>query len=229
MRSYKYNKETMDAALEKLQSLDLVERKQALRFISMASRSELFGKNCNTQEVRAWFISPANRNILLDSLRKEVDVKLVWEYLLTIYMVCFRYIDNHFADDSVEEQESREFKRYAYETARCFATHKDARVRQMAATIIGYFGDNEVWDIFCDVLACKVDRYALSHIAIGIRQYGRKAESESPHDFGGSMTENQRKCLIERLNYVFVQSTNASVKRLCSESIARLENLEKSV
>lgn len=44
MRKYKYTKETLDVALEELQSENVVQRKKCINFISMASRSELFGK-----------------------------------------------------------------------------------------------------------------------------------------------------------------------------------------
>ena len=37
MRKYKYTKETLDVALEELQSESVVQRKKCVKFISMAS------------------------------------------------------------------------------------------------------------------------------------------------------------------------------------------------
>ena len=93
MRKYKYTKETLDAALEELQSGNVVQRKKCVKFISMASRSELFGKTCYTLSVQTWFLSPDNREKLILVLHQETEEKLLWEYLLILFSVCERYID----------------------------------------------------------------------------------------------------------------------------------------
>ena len=65
MRNYKYTKETLDVALQGLQSKDVAERKKYTSFISNASRSELFGKTCDTLGVQSWFLLPENREKLI--------------------------------------------------------------------------------------------------------------------------------------------------------------------
>lgn len=148
MRKYKYTKETLDVALEELQSENVVQRKKCINFISMASRSELFGKTCDTLSVQTWFLSSENREKLIRVLHQETEEKLLWEYLLILLMVCERYIDHGcYAKDFAKESSCVEFKQRAYEIAKQYAHHSSAIVRQMSGSIIGYMGDNDVWDI----------------------------------------------------------------------------------
>ena len=119
MRKYKYTKETLDVALEELQSESVVQRKKCVKFISMASRSELFGKTCDTLSTQTWFLSPDNREKLIRVLHQETEEKLIWEYLLILLMVCERYIDHVCYDkDFAKESSCVEFKQRAYEIAK---------------------------------------------------------------------------------------------------------------
>lgn len=102
MRKYKYTKETLDVALEELQSESVVQRKKCVKFISMASRSELFGKTCDTLSAQTWFLSPDNREKLIRVLHQETEEKLLWEYLLILLMVCERYIDHACYDKDLQ-------------------------------------------------------------------------------------------------------------------------------
>ena len=135
MRKYKYTKETLDVALEELQSENVVQRKKYVKFISMASRSELFGKTCNTLSVQTWFLSSDNREKLIRVLHQETEEKLLWEYLLILLMVCERYIDHRcYAKDFAKESSCVEFKQRAYEIAKQYAHHSSAIVRQMSGS-----------------------------------------------------------------------------------------------
>ena len=123
MRKYKYTKETLDVALEELQSENVVQRKKCINFISMASRSELFGKTCDTLSVQTWFLSSENREKLIRVLHQETEEKLLWEYLLILLMVCERYIDHGcYAKDFAKESSCVEFKQRAYEIAKTICT-----------------------------------------------------------------------------------------------------------
>ena len=121
MRKYKYAKETLDVALEGLQSENVVQRKKSARFITMASCSELFGKRCDTLE---------NREKLIKALHQETEDKLLWEYLSILYWVCRRYIDHScYAKDFAKEKACVEFKQRAYEMAKQYSHHSSAIVR----------------------------------------------------------------------------------------------------
>ncbi|MCD7817105.1 MAG: hypothetical protein LUH12_10635 [Bacteroides sp.] len=175
MRNYKYTKETLDVALQGLQSKDVAERKKYTSFISNASRSELFGKTCDTLGVQSWFLLPENREKLINAIHQETEPKLLWEYLLIIKSVCDRYIDAPFyIKDFAKEPLCIEFKQRAYEVAKQYSKHSSAIVRQMSGSIIGYMGDNDVWDIFCDVMAKKRDYITISHITLGIGRFCEK-------------------------------------------------------
>ena len=122
MRNYKYTKETLDVALQGLQSKDVAERKKYTSFISNASRSELFGKTCDTLGVQSWFLLPENREKLINAIHQETEPKLLWEYLLIIKSVCDRYIDAPFyIKDFAKEPLCIEFKQRAYEVAKQYS------------------------------------------------------------------------------------------------------------
>ena len=62
-------------------------------------------------------------------------------------MVCERYIDHGcYAKDFAKESSCVEFKQRAYEIAKQYAHHSSTIVRQMSGSIMGYMGDNDVWD-----------------------------------------------------------------------------------
>ena len=228
MRKYKYTKETLDAALEELQSGNVVQRKKCVKFISMASRSELFGKTCDTLSTQTWFLSPDNREKLIRVLHQETEEKLLWEYLLILLMVCERYIDHACYDkDFAKESSCVEFKQRAYEVAKQYAHHSSAIVRQMSGSIIGYMGDNDVWDIFCDVMAKKRDYITISHITLGIVWFCKKVNLNEEHIFGGTMTGDQRTNIINSLQSVYERSSNRSIKGMCLRTIEELENTKE--
>lgn len=225
MRMYKYNKETLDIALQGLQSKDIAERKKYISFISNASRSELFGKTCDTLGVQSWFLLPENREKLIDAIHQETEPKLLWEYLLIIDSVCVRYIDPPFyAKDFAKEPLCVEFKQRAYEVAKQYSKHSSVIVRQMSGSIMGYMGDNDVWYIFCDVMAKKRDYLTISHITIGIAWFCKKVNVNDGHIFGGTMAEDQRANILHSLQSVYERSSNKSIKGMCLRTIEELEN-----
>ena len=228
MRKYKYTKETLDVALEELQSESVVQRKKCVKFISMASRSELFGKTCDTLSTQTWFLSPDNREKLIRVLHQETEEKLIWEYLLILLMVCERYIDHVCYDkDFAKESSCVEFKQRAYKIAKQYAHHSSAIVRQMSGSIMGYMGDNDVWDIFCNVMSKKRDRLTISHITLGIRRYCTRVANGDNLFFGGTMTENQRMDILNSLRLVYQKSSNKSIKGMCLRTIEELENTKE--
>ena len=56
---------------------------------------------------------------------------------------------------------------------------------------MGYMGDNDVWDIFCDVMAKKRDYLTISHITLGLVWFCTKVNVNDGQIFGGTMTEHQ--------------------------------------
>lgn len=228
MRKYKYTKETLDIALNGLQSPDVTRRKECAKFISMASRSELFGKTCDTLETQAWFLSSCNREKLIQVLHQESEEDLLWEYLLILYMVCQRYIDHKcYAEDFSKEKPCVEFKRRAYEIARQYSNHSSAKVRQMSGSIMGYMGDNDVWDIFCNVMSKKKDLCTISHITMGIELHCTEVAKGCDHFFGGIMTDNQRMDILNSLRLVYQKASNKSIKGMCLRAIEKLENTKE--
>ena len=228
MRNYKYTKETLDVALQGLQSKDVAERKKYISFISNASRSEVLGKTCDTLGVQSWFLLPENREKLINAIHQETEPKLLWEYLLIIDSVCDRYIDASFyTKDFTKEPLCVEFKQRAYEVAKQYSKHSSAIVRQMSGSIIGYMGDNDVWDIFCDVMAKKRDYTTISHITLGIVWFCKKVNVNDGHIFGGTMTEDQRTNILNSLQSVYERSSNRSIKGICLRTIEKLENIEE--
>lgn len=228
MRKYKYTKETLDVALEGLESENVVQRKKSARFITMASCSELFGKTCDTLSVQTWFLSLENREKLIKALHQEIEDKLLWEYLSILYWVCRRYIDHScYAKDFAKEKACVEFKQRAYEIAKQYSHHSSAIVRQMSGSIMGYMGDNGVWDIFCNVMLKKRDLHAISHITMGIGQHCAEVNKGDSHFFGGTMTENQRIDILNSLRLVYQKSSNKSIKGMCLRTIEELENTKE--
>ena len=65
MSRYNYTATTLTEALSKLLSDDEKKSKEGLKFMSMASRCELFGKTGNTNEIRQWFIEPDHLNPII--------------------------------------------------------------------------------------------------------------------------------------------------------------------
>ena len=172
MRKYKYCKETLDVALEGLQSEDVAQRKKSTRFIKMASCSEIFGKMCDTLGVQAWFLSSKNYEKLIAILLNESEDKLIWEYLSILDMVCRRYVDHScYAKDFAKQQICVTYKERTYEIAKQFSHHSSAIVRQMSASIMAYMGDGNAWDIFCNVMLKKRDLCTISHITGAIGRY----------------------------------------------------------
>lgn len=225
MRKYKYTKATLDVALEGLQSENVVQRKKSARFLTMASCSELFGKTCDTLGVQTWFLSLENREKLITALHQETEEKLLGEYLLILYRVCQRYIDHScYAKDFAKEIACVEFKQRAYEIAKQYSRHSSAIVRQMSGSIIGYMGDNEVWDIFYDVMLKKRDLHTISHITMGIEWHCAEINRGDSYFFGGTMTENQRMSILNSLQSVYQKSSNKSIKGMCLRTIEKLEN-----
>lgn len=228
MRKYKYTKGTLDIALNGLQSPDVTQRKRCAKFISMASRSELFGKTCDTLEVQAWFLSPCNREKLIQVLHQETEEGLLWEYMLILYMVCQRYIDHGcYAYDFSKGKLCVEFKQLAYEIARQYSNHSSAKVRQMSGSIMGYMGDNDVWDIFCNVMLKKRDLCTISHITMGIDLHCTGVSKGDNHIFGGAMTEKQRVDILNSLRLVYQKASNKSIKGMCLRTIEKLENTKE--
>lgn len=228
MRNYKYTKETLDVALDELQSANVEQRKKSAKFISMASRSELFGKTCDTLNVQTWFLSSDNREKLIRILHQETEEKLLWEYLYILLMVCERYIDHScYAKDFAKEPLCVEFKQRAYVIATQYAHHSSTIVRQMAGSIMGYMADNKVWDIFCNVMLKKRDLLAISHITLGIRKYCIGIANGNNHFFGGTMTDNQRMDILNSLRLVYQKSSNKSIKGMCLRTIEELENTKE--
>lgn len=225
MRKYKYTKESLDATLQELQLGDVTQRKKNIRFISMASRSELFGKVCDTLNVQSWFLSSENREKLIELLHKENDERLLWEYLLILDMVCQRYIDHScYPKEFVKKQACVEFKQRVYETAKQYSHHSSAIVRQMSGSIMGYMGDNGVWDIFCNVMVKKRDLLTISHITMDIRWFCDKVKVSDGHTFGGTMTDVQKSNLLTCLQSVYQKSSNKSIKGMCLRTIEKLKN-----
>ena len=228
MRIYKYTKEILDIALEELLLGDITQRKKNIRFISMASRSELFGKTCDTLNVQSWFLLSENREKLIELLHKETDERLLWEYLLILDMVCQRYIDHScYPKEFAKKQACMEFKQRTYETAKQYLHHSSAIVRQISGSIIGYMGDNDVWDIFCNVMAKKRDLLTISHITMDIRWFCDKVRVNDGHIFGGTMTESQRISILGSLQSVYQHSSNKSIKGMCLRAIEKLENTKE--
>ncbi|WP_018668257.1 hypothetical protein [Bacteroides gallinarum] len=228
MRKYKYTKETLDVALQGLQSEDVAERKKYIKFISNASRSELFGKTCDTINVQSWFLSLENREKLINAVRQETEPKLLWEYLLIIDSVCDRYIDASFyTKDFAKEPLCVEFKQRAYEIAKQYSKHSSAIVRQMSGFIMGYMGDNDVWDIFCDVMAKKRDYLTISHITLGIVWFCTKVNVNDGQIFGGTMTEHQRTNILNSLQSVYEHSSNRSIEGMCLRTIGKLSKTKE--
>ena len=224
MRKYKYTNGTLDVALEELLSENVVQRKKSPRFITMASCSELFGKTCDTLGVQTWFLSLENREKLIKALHQETEEKLLWEYLLILYMVCQRYIDHScYAKDFAKEIACVEFKQRAYEIAKQYSHHSSAIVRQMSGSIMGYMGDNDVWDIFCNVMLKKRDLRTISRITVGIGRHCTEVNRGDNHFFGGTMTEKQRVGILNSLQSVYQKSSNKSIKGMCLRTIEKLE------
>ncbi|KAB3902568.1 MULTISPECIES: hypothetical protein [Bacteroides] len=228
MGKYKYTKETLDIALDGLRSEDVAQRTKNAQFISMASRSELFGKTCDTLGVQAWFLSLGNREKLIKVLYQETEEKLLWEYLLILYMVCQRYIDHGcYIKDFAKEIPCVEFKQRTYEVAKQYAHYSSAIVRQISGSIIGYMGDNDVWEIFCNVMSKKRDLCTISHITMGIGRHCAEVNKGDSHLFGGTMTENQRMDLLNNLRLVYQKSSNKSIKGMCLRTIEELEKINE--
>ena len=223
MRKYKYTKETLDVALEGLKTDDIGQRKKYMSFVSMASRSELYGSTCDTLGVQAWFLSAENREKFIRGLYDETEEKLLWEYLLVLYMVCRRYIDHgSFPDDFRNSAACLEFKQRAYEVAKDYSIHSSAMVRQISGSIIGHMGDNDVWDIFCNVMLKKRDPCTINYITMGIEEYCTQMKNDEEQIFGGCMTEKQRADIINSLQTISQKSSNNSVKARCLSCIEEL-------
>lgn len=143
-------------------------------------------------------------------------------------MVCERYIDHRcYAKDFAKESSCVEFKQRAYEIAKQYAHHSSAIVRQMSGSIIGYMGDNDVWDIFCNVMLKKRDLLTISHITLGIRRHCTGVANGDNHFFGGTMTNNQRMDILNSLRLVYQKSSNKSIKGMCLRTIEELENTKE--
>ena len=228
MSKYKYTKETLDAALDGLQSEDITQRKKSAKFISMASRGELFGNTCDTLNVQSWFLSSEKQEKLIEVLYKETDEKLLWEYLLILQMVCERYIDHScYVNEFSQKQTCVKFKQRTYEIAKLYSRHPSAIIQQISGSIIGYMGDNDVWEIFCNVMARKKDLLTISHITMGIRWFCDKVKVSDRHLFGGTMTDCQRINLSNSLQSVHQNSSNKSIKGMCLRTIEKLENMKE--
>ena len=87
-----------------------------------------------------------------------------------------------------------------------------------------YMGDNDVWDIFCDVMAKKRDYITISHITLGIGRFCEKVNVNDGHIFGGIMTGDQRTNILNSLQSVYERSSNRSIKGKCLRTIEELEN-----
>lgn len=163
-----------------------------------------------------------------NTFRKLHPQPTLWEYLLILLMVCERYIDHGcYAKDFAKESSCVEFKQRAYEIAKQYAHHSSAIVRQMSGSIIGYMGDNDVWDIFCNVMLKKRDLLTISHITLGIRRHCTGVANGDNHFFGGTMTNNQRIDILNSLRLVYQKSSNKSIKGMCLRTIEELENTKE--
>lgn len=230
MRKYKYSKETLDIALEGLQSEDVAQRKKSARFIKMASCSELFGKMCDTLGVQTWFLSPDNYEKLIETLLNESEDKLIWEYLSILGMVCRRYVDHScYAKDFAKKQTCVTYKERTYEIAKQFSHHSSAIVRQMSASIMAYMGDSDAWDIFYNVMLKKRDFCTISHItgAIGHYCYCTNGKINDSHFIGGTMTDSQQKNLSNSLQSIYQHTSNKSIKGMCLTAIQELESIKE--
>ena len=133
----------------------------------------------------------------------------------------------HYDKDFAKESSCVEFKQRAYKIAKQYAHHSSAIVRQMSGSIMGYMGDNDVWDIFCNVMSKKRDRLTISHITLGIRRYCTRVANGDNLFFGGTMTENQRMDILNSLRLVYQKSSNKSIKGMCLRTIEELENTKE--
>lgn len=229
MRKYKYCKETLDVALEGLQSENVAQRKKSTRFIKMASCSEIFGKMCDTLDVQAWFLSSKNYEKLIAILLNESEDKLIWEYLSILDMVCRRYVDHScYAKDFAKQQICVTYKERTYEIAKQFSHHSSAIVRQMSASIMAYMGDGNAWDIFCNVMLKKRDLCTISHITGAIGRYCYYTNREIDDNFiGGIMTDSQQINLSNSLQSIYQHTSNKSIKGMCLTAIQELKSMKE--
>ena len=92
---------------------------------------------------------------------------------------------------------------------------------------MGYMGDNDVWDIFCDVMAKKRDYLTISHITLGIVWFFTKVNVNDGQIFGGTMTEHQRTNILNSLQSVYEHSSNRSIEGMCLRTIGKLSKTKE--
>ena len=141
--------------------------------------------------------------------------------------VTFRFMAPKAIKVQAKESSCVEFKQRAYEIAKQYAHHSSTIVRQMSGSIMGYMGDNDVWDIFCNVMLKKRDLLTISHITMGIRRHCTGVANGNNHFFGGTMTDNQRMDILNSLRLVYQKSSNKSIKGMCLRTIEELENTKE--
>ena len=228
MSRYKYTAMTLTDALSKLLSDDEEKSKEGLKFLSMASRCELFGKTGNTNEIRQWFIEPDHLNPIIEVFYHISDSKTKWEIISTLYSVYARYIThpailNHpeIGQDENAKPLCANFRYRLYELASDSINYPDSAVQEVSASILAEMGCSRAWDIFCDVLRKRHSSRTISRLTITILRYCNDENRQN------SMTLNQRQNLIEAIGNVMRTSKNARVVTDLKEALEYLQSRKK--
>ena len=228
MSRYKYTATTLTDALLKLFSGVEEKSKEGLKFLSMASRCELFGKAGNTIEIRQWFIEPDHLNPIIEAFYHTPDSKTKWEIISTLYSVYTRYIThpailNHpdIGQDENNKPLCANFRDRLYELASESANCPDSAVQEVSASILAEMGCSRAWEIFCDVLRKRHSSRTISRLIITILRYFNDENRQN------SMTLNQRENLIEAIDNVICTSKNKRVVTDLKDALKYLQNREK--
>lgn len=228
MRKYKYAAITLTEALSKLLSDDEEKSKEGLKFLSMASRCELFGKTGNTNEIRQWFIEPDHLNLIIEVFYHTPDSKTKWEIISTLYSVYTRYIThpvilNHpdIGQDENAKPLCANFRDRLYELASESVNCPDSAVQEVSASILAEMGCSRAWDVFCDVLRKRHSSCTISRLTITILRYCNNENRQN------SMTLNQRQNLIEAIDNVIRTSKNKRVVTDLKDTLEYLQSREK--
>lgn len=228
MSRYKYTATTLTEALSKLLSDDQEKSKEGLKFLSMASRCELFGKAGNTIEIRQWFIEPDHLNPIIEEYSSTPDSTIKWEIISTLYSVYTRYIThpailNHpdIGQDENSKPRCANFKDRLYKLASDSVNCPDSAIQEVSASILAEMGCSWAWDILCDVLGKRHSSRTISRLTVTILRYCNDENRQN------SMTLNQRQNLIEAIDNVIRTSKNKRVVTDLKDALEYLQNREK--
>lgn len=228
MRRYKYTATTLTEAQLKLLSDDEKKSKEGLKFLSMASRCELFGKTGNTNEVRQWFIEPEHLNPIIDEFYHTPDSKTKWEIISTLYSVYTRYIIhpailNHpdIGQDKYLKPLCANFRDRLYALASDSVNYPDSAVQEVSASILAEMGCSRAWDRLCDVLRKRHSSRTISRLTITFLRYCNDENRQN------SMTLNQRQDLIEAIDNLMRISKNKQVVTDLKDALEYLQSRKK--